>query len=97
VCWLLSTVLVVEAFTAWAWWASALNIGYKIHAREHFCVNVVSPRNCASSLLLSSPLFYTRTHTHTHTHTQSVAGGLLLLSFVGAGKYTVDELMKKKE
>lgn len=28
---------------------------------------------------------------------QGVAGGLMLLAHVGAGKYTVDELMKKKE
>ena len=38
---LLGTVLVIEAFTAWAWWTSMLNIGYQLHAREHFTVNVV--------------------------------------------------------
>lgn len=64
---LLALVLVLEAFTSWMWWTSELNIGYVLHAREHFFVNV------------------------------GVAGGLLLLTFVGAGKFTVDELLKKNQ
>ncbi|EGD72943.1 hypothetical protein PTSG_04675 [Salpingoeca rosetta] len=63
----LACVLLLEALTAWAWWRSTLSVGYRIHAREHFAVNV------------------------------SVAGGLLLLCAIGAGKYTVDELLKKKD
>ncbi len=63
----LAFVLVIEAFVAWSWWTSVLSLGYVIHAREHFFVNV------------------------------GTAGGILLLSFVGAGKYSVDELLKKKE
>jgi len=64
---LLAIVLVAEAFSSWSWWTSDLNIGYVLHAREHFTVNV------------------------------GVAGGMLLLSFVGAGKFTVDEMLKKNE
>ena len=43
-----------------------MNIGYVLHAREHFVVNT------------------------------GVAGGLLLLTVVGAGKFTVDEILKKR-
>ncbi len=64
---LLALILVVEAFAAWSWWTSKLSLGYVIHAREHFFVNI------------------------------GTAGGILLLSFVGAGKYSVDELLKKKD
>jgi uncharacterized membrane protein YphA (DoxX/SURF4 family) len=44
-----------------------LNIGYKIHAREHFTVNV------------------------------GVAGALIMFAYIGAGKYTVDNYLKKTE
>jgi uncharacterized membrane protein YphA (DoxX/SURF4 family) len=64
---LLALVLVIEAFVAWSWWTSALSLGYVIHAREHFYVNI------------------------------GTAGGILLLSFLGAGKYSVDALLKKKD
>jgi uncharacterized membrane protein YphA (DoxX/SURF4 family) len=36
----LALVLALEAFVSWSWFASKLNIGYRIHAREHFTVNV---------------------------------------------------------
>lgn len=67
VCRLLSLVLLYEAVSSWMWFLSTLHIGYVIHAREHFFVNL------------------------------GVAGGVNMLSVVGAGKYTVDELLKKKE
>jgi hypothetical protein len=44
-----------------------LNIGYKIHAREHFTVNM------------------------------GVAGALLMFAYIGAGKYTADNYLKKHE
>eukprot|EP01052_Picozoa_sp_SAG31_P033692 SAG31_NODE_3842_length_3824_cov_1.823356_3_plen_56_part_00 len=47
--------------------STAVGPFYKMHAREHFVVNV------------------------------SVAGGLVLLRSFGAGKYSVDELMKKRD
>ena len=37
---LLALVLVIEAFVAWSWWNSTLSLGYTIHAREHFYVNI---------------------------------------------------------
>ena len=44
-----------------------LNIGYRIHAREHFMVNV------------------------------GVAGALIMFAYIGAGKYSVDAYMKKRD
>lgn len=64
---LLAVALIWESFYSWSWWNSNLGIGYSIHAREHFHVNL------------------------------GTAGGCILISIVGAGRYTVDELMKKKE
>eukprot|EP00048_Salpingoeca_helianthica_P017677 m.238516 g.238516 ORF g.238516 m.238516 type:complete len:283 (+) comp21827_c0_seq1:3-851(+) len=63
----LAAVLVIEALTSWLWFLSDLNVGYVLHAREHFTVNM------------------------------GVAGGLLLLTVVGAGRFTIDELLKKKQ
>lgn len=39
---LLALVLVIEAFVAWQWWGSHLNMGYALHARSHFAVNLVA-------------------------------------------------------
>jgi uncharacterized membrane protein YphA (DoxX/SURF4 family) len=43
VCGALSLVCLCEALICWQFWSAAsahLGIGYTIHAREHFCVNV---------------------------------------------------------
>eukprot|EP01108_Squamamoeba_japonica_P001896 TRINITY_DN184_c0_g2_i1.p1 TRINITY_DN184_c0_g2~~TRINITY_DN184_c0_g2_i1.p1 ORF type:complete len:401 (+),score=136.37 TRINITY_DN184_c0_g2_i1:24-1205(+) len=64
--------LTLEALIYWNWLSAAsssLGLGYSIHARDHFSVNV------------------------------GVAGGLLLLQTFGSaagGRYSVDELIKKK-
>ncbi len=100
----LAVILVLEAFWAWSWWMSTLNIGYIIHAREHFVVNVVTIQSdffvvvicyffpsqffCVSKICFLKRFFYTQ---------QGTAGGILLLDYIGAGKYTVDELLKKKD
>jgi len=62
---LLAAVVFLEAFVSWSWFLSKLNIGYRIHAREHFTVNL------------------------------GVCGGLILLASIGAGKYTIDNYLKK--
>jgi uncharacterized membrane protein YphA (DoxX/SURF4 family) len=64
---LLAAVVLLEAFVSWSWFFSNLNIGYRIHAREHFTVNC------------------------------GVCGGLILLASIGAGKYTMDNFLKKTE
>mmetsp|Transcript_23450 Transcript_23450/g.61414 ORF Transcript_23450/g.61414 Transcript_23450/m.61414 type:complete len:310 (+) Transcript_23450:250-1179(+) len=64
---LLAIVLVMEAMFSWLWFLSNLNIGYRIHAREHFTVNV------------------------------GVAGALMMFAYIGAGKYSVDNYLKKTE
>lgn len=63
----LAGVLILEALTSWVWFYSPLNIGYRIHAREHFMVNV------------------------------GVAGALIMFAYIGAGKYSVDAYMKKRD
>jgi uncharacterized membrane protein YphA (DoxX/SURF4 family) len=32
--------LVLEALIYWNFWSTLLGVGYSIHARDHFCVNV---------------------------------------------------------
>lgn len=76
-CVVLATVCLCEAIVQWTglhWYGSGwiydwANLGafYRVHAREHFVVNV------------------------------SVAGGLILLRNFGAGKFSVDEMMKKND
>lgn len=63
----LAIVLIIEACTSWLWFTSQLNVGYRIHAREHFFVNI------------------------------GVAGACILFAYIGAGKYSVDEFLKKTE
>eukprot|EP00038_Savillea_parva_P011681 m.199306 g.199306 ORF g.199306 m.199306 type:complete len:308 (-) comp20710_c0_seq1:121-1044(-) len=63
----LAVILVLEACVSWLWFMSKLNIGYRIHAREHFTVNM------------------------------GVAGALMMFAYIGAGKYTVDNYLKKTE
>eukprot|EP00727_Mastigamoeba_balamuthi_P013977 m51a1_g9201 hypothetical protein (316) ;mRNA; r:109972-111048 len=37
---LLSVALLVEAIVFWRFWEALLGIGYELHARDHFCVNI---------------------------------------------------------
>ena len=48
---LLAVVVFLEAFISWSWFLSNLNIGYRIHAREHFTVNLGV---CGGLILLAS-------------------------------------------
>jgi len=64
---LLAAVMLAEAFIYWQFWNTTLGVGYAIHARDHFSVNV------------------------------GVAGGLAMLQSFGAGRYSVDELLKKND
>ena len=92
----LAVVLIYEALSSWLWFLSPvrlpstfamqsppqMHIGYVLHAREHFFVNVV----CLTSQSVDTADVF-----------KGVAGGVSMLNVVGAGKYTVDELLKKKE
>jgi uncharacterized membrane protein YphA (DoxX/SURF4 family) len=37
---LLATCLVLEALIYWNFWTTLLGVGYSIHARDHFSVNI---------------------------------------------------------
>ena len=67
----LAIVLVMEALTAWPYWAEQVHdvptLFHSRHSKDHFATNV------------------------------AVAGGLLLLQQNGAGKYTLDAWLKKKD
>ena len=68
VCRLLAAVLLLEAVTAWPFWAWYWpSWYYRAHVRLHFFTNV------------------------------AVAGGLVLLQALGAGEYTVDRLLGRKQ
>jgi putative oxidoreductase len=64
---MISIVCILESFIQWPFWATPFGVGYSIHARDHFVVNL------------------------------AVAGGLWLLASLGAGKFSVDAMLKKRE